>query len=166
VGTARYCGIELAVEAWWRMAGDDLSTMVAARRLSRIDRFKHYLVAVAARTFFGLFLERKRIGISIAGISELRCMNLLRSGCIPRSKPHDCIRRRAPCRCSASSSSTVKRFATLKLGLLRVLWRGTDGSAGMALDPEDNHVALPNGLIALNWIWTTSIWAAWGTLAP
>jgi hypothetical protein len=36
--------------------------------------------------------------------------------------------------------------------LLRALCRAADGSAGMARDAGDDHVALPMGLVALNWI--------------
>jgi hypothetical protein len=44
------------------------------------------------------------------------------------------------------------KTSTYKLGLLRALCRAADGSAGMARDDGDDHVALPIGLVALNWI--------------
>jgi hypothetical protein len=44
------------------------------------------------------------------------------------------------------------KSSTYKLELLRALCRAADGSAGMARDAGDDHVALPTGLVALNWI--------------
>jgi SAM-dependent methyltransferase len=44
------------------------------------------------------------------------------------------------------------KSATYKLGLLRALCRAADGSAGLARDDGNSHVALPLGLIALNWL--------------
>ena len=39
-----------------------------------------------------------------------------------------------------------------KLGLLRALCRAADGSAGLAEDDDGEHVVLPLGLIAVNWL--------------
>lgn len=44
------------------------------------------------------------------------------------------------------------KTSTYKLGLLRALCRAADGAAGMANDHGDDHVAVPLGLIALNWL--------------
>ncbi len=44
------------------------------------------------------------------------------------------------------------KTSTYKLGLLRSLCRAADGSAGMARESEDDHVAVPLGLVALNWL--------------
>jgi hypothetical protein len=44
------------------------------------------------------------------------------------------------------------KSATYKLGLLRGLCRAADGSAGLAVEDGDDHVRLPLGLIALNWL--------------
>ena len=44
------------------------------------------------------------------------------------------------------------KSSTYKLGLLRALCRAADGSAGLAADDDDQHVSLPLGLIALNWL--------------
>ncbi|WP_407927934.1 methyltransferase domain-containing protein [Belnapia arida] len=44
------------------------------------------------------------------------------------------------------------KSATYKLGLLRALCRAADGSAGLALEDGDDHVWLPLGLVALNWL--------------
>ena len=44
------------------------------------------------------------------------------------------------------------KSATYKLGLLRALCRAADGSAGLAEDDGQEHVVLPLGLVALNWI--------------
>ena len=44
------------------------------------------------------------------------------------------------------------KSSTYKLGLLRALCRAADGSAGLAAECEDEHVSLPLGLIALNWL--------------
>ncbi len=45
-----------------------------------------------------------------------------------------------------------QKSSTYKLGLLRALCRIADGSAGLARDVDDEHVALPLGLIALTWL--------------
>ena len=44
------------------------------------------------------------------------------------------------------------KSATYKLGLLRVLCRAADGQGGMAEDRGEGAVALPLGLVALNWL--------------
>ncbi|MBB5694423.1 class I SAM-dependent methyltransferase [Muricoccus pecuniae] len=44
------------------------------------------------------------------------------------------------------------KSATYKLGLLRALCRAADGSAGLAEDDGDDHIRLPLGLVALNWL--------------
>lgn len=44
------------------------------------------------------------------------------------------------------------KTSTYKLGLLRALARIADGSAGLARDADDDHVALPFGLVALVWL--------------
>ena len=45
-----------------------------------------------------------------------------------------------------------QKSATYKLGLLRALCRAADGAAGLARDEGDEFVALPLGLVALNWL--------------
>jgi SAM-dependent methyltransferase len=44
------------------------------------------------------------------------------------------------------------KSATYKLGLLRSPCRAADGSAGLAEEDGDEHVQLPLGLVALNWL--------------
>ena len=44
------------------------------------------------------------------------------------------------------------KSSTYKLGLLRALCRAADGSAGLAEDDGGEHVVLPLGLVALNWL--------------
>ena len=44
------------------------------------------------------------------------------------------------------------KSSTYKLGLLRVLCRIADGAGGLASPPDDEHVAIPMGLVALTWI--------------
>jgi SAM-dependent methyltransferase len=44
------------------------------------------------------------------------------------------------------------KSATYKLGLLRSLCRAADGSAGLSEEDGDEHVRLPLGLVALNWL--------------
>ena len=44
------------------------------------------------------------------------------------------------------------KSSTYKLGLLRALCRAADSAAGLTRDAGDEHVALPMGLIALNWL--------------
>jgi hypothetical protein len=44
------------------------------------------------------------------------------------------------------------KASTYKLALLRVLCRIADGAAGFAQDADDDHVALPLGLLGLYWI--------------
>ena len=44
------------------------------------------------------------------------------------------------------------KTSSYKLGLLRSLCRAADGSAGMARESGDDHVAVPLGLVALNWL--------------
>lgn len=44
------------------------------------------------------------------------------------------------------------KSSTYKLALLRTLGRIADGSAGLARDHDDGHVAVPLGLVALAWI--------------
>lgn len=45
-----------------------------------------------------------------------------------------------------------QKQSTYKLGLLRTLCRAADGAAGLAEEAGDAFVALPLGLVALNWI--------------
>lgn len=45
-----------------------------------------------------------------------------------------------------------QKSATYKLGLLRALCRAADGAAGLARDTEADHVTVPLGLVALNWL--------------
>ena len=45
-----------------------------------------------------------------------------------------------------------EKSATYKLGLLRVLCRVADGSAGMAQDTGEGFVSVPLGLVALYWL--------------
>jgi SAM-dependent methyltransferase len=45
-----------------------------------------------------------------------------------------------------------RKTATYKLGLLRALCRAADGSAGLVNDQADDHVSVPLGLVALNWL--------------
>ncbi len=45
-----------------------------------------------------------------------------------------------------------QKSATYKLGLLRALCRAADGAAGLARDHGDEFIALPLGLVALNWL--------------
>ncbi|MCW2318856.1 SAM-dependent methyltransferase [Rhodoblastus acidophilus] len=44
------------------------------------------------------------------------------------------------------------KTSTYKLGLLRALCRAAAGAAGMAKDQGDDHVVVPLGLVALNWL--------------
>ena len=44
------------------------------------------------------------------------------------------------------------KSATYKLGLLRALCRAADGAAGWAEEDGEDHIRLPLGLIALNWL--------------
>ena len=44
------------------------------------------------------------------------------------------------------------KSSTYKLGLLRVLCRIADGAGGLAWPADDDHVAIPMGLVALTWI--------------
>ncbi|MGI4800216.1 MAG: methyltransferase domain-containing protein [Janthinobacterium lividum] len=44
------------------------------------------------------------------------------------------------------------KSSTYKLALLRTLCRIADGSAGLAREAGDDHVALPLGLVALTWL--------------
>lgn len=44
------------------------------------------------------------------------------------------------------------KSATYKLGLLRAVARAADGAQGMARAIDDIHMAVPLGLIALNWV--------------
>ena len=44
------------------------------------------------------------------------------------------------------------KSSTYKLGLLRALCRAADGAAGLATESGDEHVALPLGLVAMNWL--------------
>ncbi|NOG73668.1 methyltransferase domain-containing protein [Roseicella sp. DB1501] len=44
------------------------------------------------------------------------------------------------------------KSATYKLGLLRALCRAADGSAGLAQEDGDDHIRVPLGLVALNWL--------------
>ena len=45
-----------------------------------------------------------------------------------------------------------QKSATYKLGLLRALCRAADGQAGMAIDGAGEDMALPLGVVALNWL--------------
>ncbi len=45
-----------------------------------------------------------------------------------------------------------QKSSTYKLGLLRALCRAADGQAGLAGDRGEDAVALPLGLVALNWL--------------
>lgn len=45
-----------------------------------------------------------------------------------------------------------QKSSTYKLGLLRALCRIADGSAGLAQEVDDKHVALPLGMVALTWL--------------
>ena len=45
-----------------------------------------------------------------------------------------------------------QKSATYKLGLLRALCSAADGAAGLARDDGEEFVALPLGLVALNWL--------------
>jgi hypothetical protein len=45
-----------------------------------------------------------------------------------------------------------QKAATYKLGLLRALCRAADGQAGLAEDHDDGTVAIPLGLVAVNWL--------------
>ena len=44
------------------------------------------------------------------------------------------------------------KSSTYKLALLRVLCRIADSAAGLARHPDDDHVAVPMGLVALTWL--------------
>ena len=44
------------------------------------------------------------------------------------------------------------KSSTYKLGLLRTLCRIADGAGGIAASADDDHVAIPMGLVALTWI--------------
>lgn len=44
------------------------------------------------------------------------------------------------------------KSSTYKLALLRVLCRIADSSAGLARHPDDDHVEVPMGLVALTWL--------------
>ncbi|MDE2904730.1 MAG: class I SAM-dependent methyltransferase [Acidobacteriota bacterium] len=44
------------------------------------------------------------------------------------------------------------KSSTYKLALLRVLCRIADGVGGLARHPDDDHVAVPMGLVALTWL--------------
>ncbi|MDA0702965.1 MAG: class I SAM-dependent methyltransferase [Proteobacteria bacterium] len=44
------------------------------------------------------------------------------------------------------------KSSTYKLGLLRTLCRIANGAAGFAREHDEDHVAVPMGLVALNWI--------------
>ena len=44
------------------------------------------------------------------------------------------------------------KSSTYKLGLLRVLCRIAEGAAGLSWEADDDHVAVPMGLVALTWI--------------
>ena len=50
------------------------------------------------------------------------------------------------------SKMTHDVVATYKLGLLRVLCRIAEGAAGLSWEADDDHVAVPMGLVALTWI--------------
>ena len=45
-----------------------------------------------------------------------------------------------------------EKSSTYKLALLRVLCRIADSAAGLARHPDDEHVAVPMGLVALTWL--------------
>ncbi len=45
-----------------------------------------------------------------------------------------------------------EKSSTYKLALLRVLCRIADTAAGLARHPDDDHVAVPMGLVALTWL--------------
>ena len=45
-----------------------------------------------------------------------------------------------------------QKSATYKLGLLRALCRTADGASGSIQDAGTDHVAVPLGLVALNWL--------------
>ena len=45
-----------------------------------------------------------------------------------------------------------QKSSTYKLGLLRALVRAADGAAGLAVPDGEEHVVLPLGLLALNWL--------------
>jgi hypothetical protein len=45
-----------------------------------------------------------------------------------------------------------QKSATYKLGLLRALCRAADSAAGLAQDEGAEHVTVPLGLVALNWL--------------
>ena len=45
-----------------------------------------------------------------------------------------------------------EKSSTYKLALLRVLCRIADAAAGLARHPDDDHVAVPMGLVALTWL--------------
>jgi hypothetical protein len=45
-----------------------------------------------------------------------------------------------------------QKSASYKLGLLRALCRAADGQAGLAEDKGEDAIALPLGLVALNWL--------------
>ena len=45
-----------------------------------------------------------------------------------------------------------QKSSTYKLGLLRAVCRAADGATGLAQDAGDQYVAVPLGLIALNWL--------------
>jgi SAM-dependent methyltransferase len=45
-----------------------------------------------------------------------------------------------------------QKSATYKLGLLRALCRAADSAAGLAQDEGADHVTVPLGLVALNWL--------------
>lgn len=44
------------------------------------------------------------------------------------------------------------KSSTYKLGLLRVLCRIADGAGGLVMPVDDDHVAVPMGLVALTWL--------------
>lgn len=44
------------------------------------------------------------------------------------------------------------KSSTYKLGLLKALVRAADGSPGLARRIDDDHVAVPMGVVALNWL--------------
>jgi SAM-dependent methyltransferase len=44
------------------------------------------------------------------------------------------------------------KSSTYKLGLLRALCRIAEGAAGLSWEADDDHVAVPMGLVALTWI--------------
>lgn len=45
-----------------------------------------------------------------------------------------------------------RKTSTYKLGLLRVLCRIADGAGGLASHADEEHVAIPMGLVALTWL--------------